>query len=994
MCLLLLSATAWGQQGSGVAGAVTDSSGAVLPGVTVEASSPALIEGSRTAITDGQGRYNIVDLRPGTYVVSFALGGFRQVRREGIQLTAGFTASINAVMQVGALEETVTVTAASPLVDTQNVRQQKVFSDDVLEALPSSSRAATTFVALTPGLVGNPNVGGAGGIQNSNAVWRGWYHGKAAINHHYDGTSFESQYNTVNFIANPYNVEEVVVETGGVSADTDSAGVVINMIPKDGGNTFTGYAFGFFGNDKLQSNNLTDELRARGLTGTNEALYVYDSAVSVGGPIRRNKAWFYVTGRRAVAKIGVSGLHFNQTQGSPFYTPDLDRPAYRQDWMTTGAVRLTWQVSDRNKLSAYSETQYFLLRGNGSFASPEAAGAWTYWPEGLYQVRWTSPITNKLLLEAAAARSHNPLPFPSPGDRFMRTGPNDISIVDALSGFRYNAPSSYPDPWLFYRNVQRASISYVTGSHALKAGFQLQEGGENMGRTVHGDVNYAFLNGQPSRITQFATPYVQRQRVKAELGLYIQDKWTVRRLSLNYGLRFDYWNGFVPAQHIAATQFLPERNYPAVYSVPAFTDVNPRLGAAYDLFGNGRTALKLSLGRYVAKAETRLPGSVNPITTSVNSVNRIWNDNGNYIPDCDLRNPDANGECGAFDNRNFGQRNISTRYADDVFRGFGTRNAMWDLGAEVQHQLRAGVSLSGGYYRNWAMNFTATDNQAVSPTDYSPYCVMAPLDPRLPGGGGYQVCGLYDVAPAKFGLVDNLVSKASSFYSGNSRVNCGSSGSFSSNLGQVVRTFGGTCGVSDYFNVGIDARVARFQIGGGLDTGRTVLDNCFVVDSPQQLLNCRVVVPFRSQTQIKSHASYTLPRDFRISAMFQNVGGPEIEANYLARNAEIAPSLGRDLAACRGAAVCNATVSVPLITPLTQWETRRTQLDLRFSRRFALSPRAYVTANLDIYNALNASSVLGLNHAYGPQWLRPIGTTSTDAILSGRFFQFSGELAF
>src|SRR5262249_51422867 len=266
VCLILMPSMAGAQQASGIAGVARDTSGAVLPGVSVEAASPALIEKVRTVVTDGEGQYKILDLLPGTYAVTFSLSGFTTVRREGIVLQAGFTATGNVDMQVGAVAETSTVAGASPVVDTQNTRQQKVLSDQLLQTLPTGSRAPTTYISLVPGLVGGADVGGSGGIQNSNAVWQGWYHGKGAISHRFDATSFETQYNSVSFIANPFNVEEVVVQTGGVSADTDSMGVVINMIPKDGGNSFKGYAYGVFGNDHLQSDNLSDELRARGVT--------------------------------------------------------------------------------------------------------------------------------------------------------------------------------------------------------------------------------------------------------------------------------------------------------------------------------------------------------------------------------------------------------------------------------------------------------------------------------------------------------------------------------------------------------------------------------------------------------------------------------------------------------------------------------------------------------------------------------------------------------
>src|SRR3989441_11471887 len=187
LCVLLFSAATSAQENSGIAGLVRDTSGGVLPGVTVEAASPVLIEKVRTVTTDSEGRYNIVDLRPGTYTVTFGLSGFNTIRREGVQLTAGFTATVNADLPVGALEETVTVTGASPLVDVQNVRQQTVVSNELLSALPTSSRALATLVTGIPGLVGAADVGGASGIYTSMANYRNTFHGKGGAKFMNDG---------------------------------------------------------------------------------------------------------------------------------------------------------------------------------------------------------------------------------------------------------------------------------------------------------------------------------------------------------------------------------------------------------------------------------------------------------------------------------------------------------------------------------------------------------------------------------------------------------------------------------------------------------------------------------------------------------------------------------------------------------------------------------------------------------------------------------------
>ena len=185
------------------------------------------------------------------------------------------------------------------------------------------------------------------------------------------------------------------------------------------------------------------------------------------------------------------------------------------------------------------------------------------------------------------------------------------------------------------------------------------------------------------------------------------------------------------------------------------------------------------------------------------------------------------------------------------------------------------------------------------------------------------------------------------------------------------------------------------QFGGGVDTGRTVIDSCFVIDSPMQLVNCRVVRPFHSQTQLKLYGSYPLPYDIVLSGTFQNVAGPEIEANYQATNAEIVPSLGRNLSSCGANPVCTATFAVPLVTPSTLFEDRRTQVDLRVSKIFRFSANARLQANLDVYNLFNASSVLGVNSNYGPNWQLPVAASlATEALLQGRMIQLGGQLTF
>ena len=298
--------------------------------------------------------------------------------------------------------------------------------------------------------------------------------------------------------------------------------------------------------------------------------------------------------------------------------------------------------------------------------------------------------------------------------------------------------------------------------------------------------------------------------------------------------------------------------------------------------------------------------------------------------------------------------------------------------------------MTAGYYRNWYGNFLATDNILVKPSDFSSYCVAAPTDSRLAGGGGYQVCGLHDVAPALFGQVVSEVTQASNF--GKQQL------------------------VNDFFNVTVNARLGSDILwGAGVDTGRTVSDACFNVDSPGAAANllpiqggggtfvpvtphtattingqptCRIVTPFKGQTQVKAFGSYKLPRDFVVSLIFQNISGPQISASYAAPNAEIAPSLGHNLAACGTRAVCTNTATVPLILPQTLFEDRYTRLDLRVGKRVRLSERVRLQANLNLYNIFNGSAIQVENLNYGPLWLQP------SLIEDGRMVQFSAMLTF
>ena len=954
VCVCFAS-VASGQQASSIAGSVRDSSAAVLPGVTVEAASPALIEKVRTVVSDADGRYKIIDLRPGTYTLTFSLAGFRTFRREGIVLTSGFAATVDVDLPLGSLEETITVTGQTPLVDTQSARRQTVISDELLDVLPTSTKNWSTLATLTPGMSSQrmPDVAG----QLDQTVGRS-FHGRTGTRVEIDGMgvmNWQGNGGNEGYIIHSAGVEELVVQTSGASAESKAAGALVNLIPREGGNQLRGSLFGLWTGEALSNSNLTPELQARGLTTDSKILKIYDATATLGGAIVRDRLWFYTSQREWGNKHQMAGVFWNATQGTPIWTPDPKRPADRYQWYESHLARITWQASSKNKVNAFIDYQHTCqCRSSGAIGSaPEVGTAFHFRPNALMQGSWTSPRTSRLLLEAGASEALSFWPqYLAPG-----VAPEHISILEQSTGIRYNAPATFLPLREHHRMSQRFSVSYATGTHTYKVGIQTEQGIRDTETEVAGDVNYRFNNGIPNQVTQYATPFSNKERLR-DVGVYAQDQWALRRLTINAGVRFDYFHGFVPPQDAPSGQFVQARHFDAVSSVPRWMDISPRLGAAYNLFGNGRTAVKASLGRYVGRTTTDIAAANNPVNTSVNTVNRAWNDtNRNYIPDCNLRNFAANGECDAIQNSNFGKTNITTRYSDEALKGWGRRDYHWDSSVELQHQLGASMSVSAGYYRNWYGNFLVTDNLAVAPSDFSPYSIVAPADPRLPGGGRNTVTGLYDISPSKFADVNNLVVPASGF--------------------------GDQSQVSNFVNVGFDARLARgAQMGGGVDTGRIAQDRCFVVDSPQELLNCHVVTPFAAQTDFKLHGSYPLPAGFVVSAVYQNMSGIPIDASYAATTAEIAPTLGRNLA---GGA---RTATVPLVAPNQMFEDRRTRLDLRFTKLVRITERLRLQGNVDIYNVANASGIQQVTTTYGPRWLLP------QNIIEPRVVQFSARLTF
>jgi hypothetical protein len=385
--------------------------------------------------------------------------------------------------------------------------------------------------------------------------------------------------------------------------------------------------------------------------------------------------------------------------------------------------------------------------------------------------------------------------------------------------------------------------------------------------------------------------------------------------------------------------------------------VTPRLGASYDLFGDGRTAIKTTLNKYmVAFGLQGIFGETsNPVSRMANFVTRNWTDaNRDFVPDCDLVNPLANGECGIMSDVNFGKPIPTTAIDPEIINS--NRGYNWEFSAGIQRELIPRVSADLSYFRRSYGNFVVTDNRATAPSDFDAFSITAPVDSRLPGGGGYVLGGLYNLSPAKVGQVDNLITRAS-------------------NYGDQIERWSGV-------DLTVNARLRDgATVQGGLSTGRTLTDDCDVrqsLDNPSPLY-CRVQTPFL--TQVKFLGSYQVPRiGVQLSATFQSVPGPQILANYNAPNAVVQPSLGRPLS---GGA---ANVTVNLVEPGTMYGERLNQLDFRFGKLLRFG-RMRASVNLDLYNATNANTVLTQNNNYA-SWMAP------QAILQARFARISAQVDF
>ena len=1056
-----------------ISGIVKDTSGAVLPGVTVEAASPVLIEKTRSTVTDGSGAYQIINLQPGTYTVTFTLPGFNTFVRDQIELSGSFVATVNADMRVGALAETITVTGQTPLVDVRSSAVQKVVTKEIVDSIPTG-RLGINLAALQPGII----LGAAGGVgqANTNALTSqdvGGTAGDTFTDLAIHGGKPAEQRQTIGGLSAATTIrfgeslssspsftamQEMSVNTSGADASLAGGGVQINYVPREGGNTFKGLMFFSGANGAMQGSNFStiaddpvSSLEARGLKVQPGALKsVYDVNPGYGGPIIRDRLWWFATARWTAAENYVPNNYPNmnfvpgQTPATLLNAATLTyNPATNEELRTTvggggnfweQTVRLTWQMNEKHKLGIYYNNKKRTSLNSTTTTSQEALNESYFFPFSDNLVQWSAPMTNRLLLEAgfwrhqetwggkrAQADVTDPLAVGITDNNPQTLIPGYTQLIQNYRG-RVGATDTASHNPNYRGNV---AASYVTGSHSFKAGMDLNGAtrwadtssvvpysyvvstldNNGVGRgipvpttlSLRSDgctdplvrqVNGGLIGGNTSIQPYCPTP--AKNKVSSEGGIYMQDKWTIDRVTLSMGIRYDWFNSENPEYHLGPSILTPNRNY----DVPAFDttrykDFTPKVAAAWDVFGDGKTAIKVNYGKYVLGQALVVGGLASQPGYNVQlTSSRSWIDNDrDLVPDCDLTRNTNQGPtqvgidrqvdtCNAATaaNANFYSNTLIPNLAvqDDARYGWGKRPYSWEFSLSGQQEVGRGVAVYGGVFWRWFGNFLVTDNTTGTASDYAPFTVTSSLIPAAPASSGGE------------SLPSDIYT--GTYYAINPSIPV-------NNLQGLSKTMFPDSNVYDRwfgYDIGLNARLPQgiiFQ--GGLSTGHQTTDFCDVQDPARAGNNALVemlIGPAPTNIasalaschmeqnwlpQIKFLGSYTIPKiDVQIGASFQSIPGVEYGATYAAPNSDVSrPVAQGGLGRLPVGGTATQTTNVALVQPGSLYGPRFNQIDARFGKVIRMG-RTRAVASLDLFNVLNSDTISSASAVYAT-WLAP-----------------------
>ena len=942
--LLLLPAAAAAQ--TQIAGTVTDNSGGVLPGVTVEAASPVLIEKVRTAVTDGEGRYTITQLRPGTYRVTFTLAGFSTAAREGLTLDADFTATVNVQLAVGALEETITVSGQQPVVDVTTATRTQVLTREVLDSIPSSRTGQGTGAIIVGVRINRPDVGGTGAAENVRMSVHGSSTTGGDVNALIDGMAINAQDDGgIQAYYNEAMFQETTYQTSAISAEATLGGVRMNMIPREGGNAFAGGAYVSGSHPSWQSSNITPELIARGLPTPNAISHVSDMTLSEGGPILRNKIWFYLSTRSIILDEVVGGS-FYMPEGIPpnHIKPTSGRPGIADQFVRSLSARVTYQVIPSSKFSVYFD-RAFKHKGHspGAGIDPYAESHRNWRTHNYYTsyAKWTSTLSTRLLLEGGySGVLENRGITDQPGIGKKRGTPEwyaGAQRYDFINERTWGSNGGISQT-VEERFTLSSSLSFVTGSHNFKSGYQWAFGRKGTANERNADLIQRYRSGVPENVDVYSTPFFWLTRVNADLGIYAQDTWSIKRLSVSPGVRLEHFNSSQEETSAPAGRFVPARFVPRVPDLPKWNDVAPRFSLVYDLFGDAGTALKFSASKYMRNTVQRIAARYNPMFNDTDR--RDWFDV-DLIPGTSTRSGVAkptdrddiaqDNEIGPKNKANFGI--LADRSRDPNLE----REYNVELATSVQHQLRPGFSVTGAWYRRSFHDLEGTRNTLLSLSDYVAFDTPSPLN-------GEPVT-IYNLNTAKRGLQHILDMNSNA----NSKVYNGFELSFNGRLPNGATWFGGM-------------------------TSERIVEVTCDTDNPNLFRYCdqgKLGIPFRAEYKLAG--LYPLPGGFQANMSLISWPGNRLAVNWAAP-ASVFPGGSR-----------TAAVTVPLAAPGSKHLERLNQFDVGVKKAFRVRGLR-MSANATVFNVLNSSVVLSENETVGARLGEPTST------IQGRLLRLATQI--
>lgn len=930
LALMLGTGLAQAQVTTGsITGTVTDASGAVLPGVSVTLSGDRLIGGPQTQVSDQNGVYRFDRLVPGSYHVKFELQGFRTVERPDVRISAAFVATINGKMEVGSVSETITVTGESPTVDVRSNVQQTVMNQEILEGIPTG-RDPWSLAKIIPGVqVSTYDVGGTQSMQQSSMSAHG--SNTSDVSYNIDGATVNWPGGGGGATMMYYDqgmFEEVNYMTSAIPAENLAGGVSINMVTKDGGNQWRGNARYNFANDDLQSENFAD---TRALTPSflgNPTVKTYDFNLSGGGALVQNRVWVNGTIRKWVVNKLVNARNADGSQA----LDDNDLKNY--------SGKVVTQLTTNNKLT-FSYLWNDKIRGHRRDSSdiiPDIASVVQTNPVQTTQAKYTG-IRGSLVYESNFSVMDGQTNYTYQPD----TAPDAIRKVDIGRGevfFASTREEHQPNSRHQFDNVFTFGKSGFGGEHLLKAGVQWGRLYYSSDYSVRGDHYVEYNNGVPLRVRQFNTPVVS-ENIATVTGFFIQDSWSLNRLTLNVGGRWDKYVGKLPDQERPGNRFIGPASFPGREVISQSRGVW-RLGASYDVTGSGRTAAKASYSRYALQVGIDRVTSVNPVS----SGNRT----------CPWSDPNGDGR--------FQESEVNTAQCSSFSGGATTNYApgiRWPYSDEatagIETQLPGAVRVGAMFYYRTNRDQYGSRNLAVPTSSYTPFQVT------VPNGPGGTRANPKPMTVTVYNLAPNLVS-----------------------ANQTVRDN------DPYLNTtykGIEFTAtkrfsARWQMQAGFTVGqnRGGTTNGTDLNDPNVTLYPEGVIGNDSETAFRLSGSYRLPWDISVAgSMIANNGYPYV-STY---------AVSRAVAAASGVALTRASQTVVLSERGEERYPNVTMFDLRFSRQFRFGGGRSFTPQIDVFNISNADTIVNHNVAVGPNYLLPSGG---DPILSPRIIRVGFSLNF